>query len=116
MPTYTLDSAAATLTLRVHRGDEWNVGIRFTTRGYDLPFVLDGYRLVCEVRLHGDRYLVVAPEVEVVDPEAGLVRLSLTEEQTTELDSGSYRWSLRWLSPTDVERTILRGIMEVVER
>lgn len=116
MPTYTLDSVAATLTLRVNRGDEWAVGVRFTTRGYEQPMDIGGYRLICEVRLHGDRHLVVSPDVEVVDPEAGMVRLSLTEEQTAELDAGSYRYSLRWIAPGQVERTILRGIMEVVER
>lgn len=116
MPTYTLDSCAASLTLRVNRGDEWNVGVRFTTRGYEQPMDLDGYRLICEVRLHGDRYLVATPDVDIVDPEAGMVRLSLTEDQTRELDAGSYWYSLRWVAPGEVERTILRGIMEVVER
>jgi hypothetical protein len=113
---YTLDSVAASLTLRVNRGDEWAVGVRFTRRGYEQPINVDGYRLICEVRLHGDRYLVVSPDVEIVDPENGVVRLSLTEAQTFELDAGSYRYSLRWVAPGEVERTILRGIMEVVER
>jgi hypothetical protein len=113
---YTLDSVAASLTLRVNRGDEWNVGVRFTRRGYEQPINVDGYRLICEVRLHGDRFLVATPAVEMVDPEDGLIRLSLTEIETAELDAGSYRYSLRWVAPGEVERTILRGIMEVVER
>ena len=113
---YTLDSVAASLTLRVNRGDEWNVGVRFTRRGYEKPIDIEGYRLICEVRLHGDRYLVASPDVEIVDAENGVVRLSLTESQTFELDAGSYRYSLRWVAPGEVERTILSGLMEVVER
>jgi len=45
---------------------------------------------------------------------SGQINLSLQENQTTALDPAkSYRWYLRWVSPTLVTRTVLSGSITV---
>lgn len=52
------------------------------------------------------------PTIQVVTASTGVIVWSLTEEQTTALSPGvSYRWYLRWVTPsTSMTRTILAGL------
>jgi hypothetical protein len=115
MPAQTFDAGAGNLTLRFHRGDEFAAHMRITYRDSGLPIDLEGYSLSAWASLFDTDEVVAEFDLRVVDAAAGLLSLSLTEDETADLDAGSYRWRLKWIAPNDVGRTILRGVCEVLD-
>ena len=95
------------LNLLVKRGDDFSTAVDF-----DISLV--GYSV--SASMHS---LVTSNEVAVVgtaisSPNLGQVTVSLPGEQTSSLSPGSYGWSMKWVTPTGSDRTVLSGILEVI--
>ena len=53
--------------------------------------------------------------VQATNLATGQVTIALTEAQTGSLSPGTaYRWYMRWVSPAQVTRTVLSGVVTVV--
>lgn len=58
---------------------------------------------------------VTQPTIGISNATTGEMVIGLSEVQTTLLTPGtSYRWYLRWFSPTDITRTIISGSVTAV--
>jgi hypothetical protein len=108
MATYSQDSGP--LHLSLHQGDELGTVIDFT------PTNLTGHTVSSVIVSLACNQTVAAMTTSVVTPTAGIVSLSLTEQQTAALPVGSYRWHLYWDAPGNVRRTALGGVLEVKQR
>lgn len=56
---------------------------------------------------------VTALTTTLADAAAGQVNVALTETQTAAIAPGTYAWSLTWVAPGTVTRTVLGGFVEV---
>ena len=56
---------------------------------------------------------VQAMTASVSDAALGKCNVSLTDTQTAALAAGTYGWQLDWVAPGSVQRTALKGTMEV---
>lgn len=104
------------LNLAFVRGDEFGMlldfdvdlsgGYTFTAPIYEVSRVLNGSVTGGSVALNFT--------ITSVNLASGQINLSLQENQTSTLDpSKTYRWYLRWVSPTLVTRTVLSGAITV---
>lgn len=65
--------------------------------------------------LSGIGATVTQPTVGISNSTTGALVIGLSEAQTHALSVGtSYRWYLRWKTPTDIARTIVSGSVTVV--
>lgn len=65
--------------------------------------------------LSGIGTTVTQPTVGVSNAATGAMVIGLSEAQTRLLSPGTtYRWYLRWVSPTDITRTIISGSVTAV--
>lgn len=65
--------------------------------------------------LSGIGSTVVQPTISVSNATTGAMIIGLSEAQTSLLSPGTtYRWYLRWISPTDITRTIVSGSVTAV--
>jgi len=65
--------------------------------------------------LSGIGATVVQPTISVSNASTGAMVIGLSEAQTTLLSPDTtYRWYLRWISPTDITRTIVSGSVTAV--
>ena len=65
--------------------------------------------------LNGIGSTVVQPTISVSNASTGEMVIGLSETQTSLLSPGAtYRWYLRWISPTDITRTIVSGSVTAV--
>jgi len=99
------------LALKTRQGDEFSA--TFTLLQSGSPFVLTGYTVTAGITSLVDGTSVDDFTCSVVSATAGTVSISLQENETSALASGSYAWSLRWIAPGAVTRTALSGVLEV---
>jgi hypothetical protein len=65
--------------------------------------------------LSGIGATVTQPTIGISNATTGAMIIGLSENQTRILSPGkTYRWYLRWISPTDITRTILSGSITAV--
>lgn len=65
--------------------------------------------------LSGIGTTVTQPTIGISNASTGAMVIGLSEAQTSLLSpGGSYRWYLRWISPTAITRTILSGSVTAV--
>ena len=65
--------------------------------------------------LSGIGTTVTQPTIGISNAATGSLVIGLTEAQTRILSPGiTYRWYLRWVSPTDITRTIISGSVTAV--
>jgi len=58
---------------------------------------------------------VTQPTIGISNASTGAMVIGLSETQTTLLAPGTtYRWYLRWVSPTSITRTIISGSVTAV--
>lgn len=109
MAEYSL--APGQLALTTRQGDEFSAVL--TLSQGTSAFSLTGYTVAASITSLVDGSAVDDFTVSVVSETAGTVSISLQESETSELASGSYAWSLRWIAPGEVTRTALAGVLEV---
>jgi hypothetical protein len=65
--------------------------------------------------LSGIGTTVTQPTIGISNATTGAMIIGLSEAQTRILSPGTtYRWYLRWVSPTDITRTIISGSVTAV--
>lgn len=65
--------------------------------------------------LSGIGTTVTQPTIGISNATTGAMVIGLSEVQTRLLSPGTtYRWYLRWVSPTDITRTIISGSVTAV--
>lgn len=110
-----------TLDLQFTRGDEVNVAVSLQrdVSGYSWQSYI--YQSDTTTAgggvgsLSGIGATVTQPTIGVSNASTGAMVIGLSEVQTNLLSPGtSYRWYLRWVSPTDITRTIISGSVTAV--
>lgn len=113
MATYT--QLPGELTLAIVRGDEVTFSAVFT--GVDLTGYTVTAAVYAGVGANATANPVATPTVtKTVTTTGGVtsttVQVSLTETQTAAISpTGLTRWYLRWVSPGNVTRTVLSGVV-----
>lgn len=116
----TISQLPANVTLRKFRGDEFLVAFDFDIDLSGYTFSTDIYTLTTAISGVGSGTITTTESVGAftVTPTSlanGQVSLSLDEDQSNAIDAGSYRWYLRWVSPLGETRTVLNGVLELVD-
>jgi len=116
----TISQLPANVTLRKFRGDEFLVAFDFDIDLSGYTFSTDIYSVLTTISGVGSGTTTTTTSVGsfTVIPTSlvnGQVSLSLDEAQSLAIDSGSYRWYLRWVSPLGETRTVLSGVFELVD-
>jgi hypothetical protein len=116
MVAFAYDSTAAVRTLRLTRGRPFRCAFSTTLKPANEPLPLDGYAITAVATLFDMPDLVAEFAVSIDAADRGLFSIYLDDEQTAELDAGSYWWELRWERPDGYTQTIVEGTLEVVNR
>jgi hypothetical protein len=102
-------------------GDEVNLAVTLQTNITGYSFESYIYRSTTTTAgggvgsLSGIGATVTQPTIGISNATTGAMIIGLSENQTRILSPGTtYRWYLRWISPTDVTRTILSGSITAV--
>lgn len=103
----TFRQVPETMNLLIKSGDEVDVDVEFGAS-------LSGYTVSSQLYSLVDFREIYGIPTSIADPVVGRVRLLLDEENTSEIPSGAYGWSLKWVAPGGVTRTVLSGIAEVI--
>lgn len=95
------------LDLTFRRGDEVSTEIDFN------PISLAGFTMAASVVSVASGSTVTQVATTMVDAAAGRVNIGLTDEQTSALATGTYRWELT-ANDGLARRTYLSGFVEVI--
>jgi len=115
MVAYTADGEAGIATIRVRRGNDYGRVIQITYKPEKKPIDLTGYEVSAVVTLWARPEVAATFATKIIDATKGTVWIELTEEQTTAMAAGSYRWKLSWVDPKSYARAVVRGVLEVTE-
>jgi hypothetical protein len=104
----------ARIGLTLYRGDS-----RVWTDTFVLPsgtpFDLTGYTATAEVRADAEASQVMAVfDVELTDPAAGVLVMSLSPQESAKLKPPRAYWDLQLVSPDGYVRTYLAGPVQVI--
>lgn len=117
----TTDFTPAKHDLSLYRGDSVELPLRFGSAdvdgNFDVGYDLTGVSFVAQIRtLEDDEDILATFAVDIADqsdPDTkGLVTLSLTPDQTDELD-GRAKWDVQATWPGDVVRTYIAGQVRI---
>lgn len=103
----TFSQLPGTLNLEFKRGDDVAVAVDFSV-------ALTGYTVAASIVSLVSGAAIATPTVTVTDAAAGTISVGLTDEQTSAMASGTYRWYVYWDAPGPTRRTVLEGMVEVV--
>lgn len=94
-------SCRPNIDLRIYRGASYGP-LRIRLHNHqNAPVDLSGWTVWAEVRTDAEASQVAANLApQITDAPAGLVEISLTDEQTAALTVGSYRWDLLAENPS----------------
>lgn len=103
----TADQRPGHLAVAFRRGDEYSTLI-------DFSISTTGYTWSAEVFSVVTGEVLQNPSVTVISAANGQVNLSWTEQQTEDLDAGTYGLRVIWVAPGSSRRTALEGMLEVL--
>ena len=103
----TYDQRAGKMHLAFNRANDFATVVDFD------GITLTGYTVSAMVVSLVSGITVQAMSASVTDAAAGKCNLALTDTQTAALAGGTYAWQLDWVAPGSVQRTALKGTMEV---
>lgn len=102
----TYEQLPGTLNLSFRRADAVSTEIDFS------PISLTGYTMAATIASLVGGVTVAAMTTAMVDAAAGRVNIGLTDDQTSVLPLGTYRWTMTADDGT-ARRTYLVGMVEV---
>jgi hypothetical protein len=106
--------------LTLYRGDTrvWQDTFRFAPESPDEvgePVNLTGYEFIAQIRATPDTTEVMATiDVVVTDPAAGLIKRTLTAEESAKLAVGTAYWDLQATTSSGEVRTFMAGAVKVL--
>jgi len=103
----TYDQRAGKMHLSFNRANDFSSVVDFD------GMTLTGYTVSAMVVSLVSGSTVQAMSASVTDAALGKCNVSLTDTQTGSLAAGTYGWQLDWVAPGSVQRTALKGTMEV---
>lgn len=112
---------AAVYDFKIEKGTSWHLDLILKS-GNDLPISLVGYQGLCKIKTTALLETSVAsPTVEIIDPMAGRMRLSLTKEETLAIPTkgrsykeySTYYYDVFLITEDNISTRILNGTVLV---
>lgn len=103
----TYDQRPGPMHLCFNRANDFSTVVDFD------GMTLVGYTVSAVVTSLVTGNTVSAMAASITDAALGKCSVSLTDTQTSSLAAGTYGWRLNWVAPGDIQRTALKGTMEV---
>lgn len=96
----------ASMNLILKKGDEAAVAVDFDT-------AIVGYTVTASMHSLVTQSTVQSIPATVTNAALGQVSLAFSETHTS-IPAGSYGWSMQWVAPGSVTRTVMSGVAEIV--
>lgn len=96
----------AVMNLVLKKGDEAAVAV-------DFDAALTGYTVTSSLHSLVTRSTLYSIPTSVTNASLGQVSLAFGETHTS-IPVGSYGWSMQWVAPGNVTRTVMSGVAEIV--
>jgi len=120
VPSVTVRTGAASVTLPITRGDDnsypHGLYTSYTSETVNTPLNITGRTYSSSVSTARGGTVVVTPTVTVTNAATGKVLWSLTDTQTDLLTGPRYVWDLIENAGTSSERTLIVGVLNVSGR
>lgn len=105
----------ATYNLVIYQGDTFEEDFTFETEGATpTPINITGYSFRAQIRRRASDDASLADfTTTITDAPGGIVQLSLTSEETADLDPGRAVWDLEWTDTLGRVKTHVAGRVRV---
>lgn len=107
-----MDSGPATLDFEIVQGDTFLRSLVIRDDD-EVAIDLTSYELKAQTRVTPESSNPTNFEINIVDPTSGSLEMTISSEQTKQLQDGS--WDMKLIYPSGRVRTILRGTIIVIK-
>lgn len=104
--------AAANLDITIEQGATWNMSLKINTcvGSYNLTDCV----LRAHIRRNFDFLFLVPVTIEILNAAIGSIKLSLTDEQTLNLDDSPASWDLFLTTPAGDSLKLIKGAVTII--
>lgn len=105
--------AAVSINLLINQGADYDATFTITNEDNGLPLNLAGYTAEAKIKKSYTSSTFSSFTLEFVDRISGIIKISLTDEQTALLVARRYVYDILITSPNGVKTRVIEGIIEV---